>query len=755
MRWPLCLGSLILLPTPASGSAHLLSQRVAALARDVGLPTAPVVTSASLPARPVKTLIWTFNGSFVATVLPASSSVNRSSLAAVLNASQSDLRLAPPDTATELTGFSPGSIPPLGFSRPLRVLLEAGLVEGGVVLAGGGGAVDHHVYVAVEDYLLLSGAQPTNLVTEERRQGGLGSEDLVVRLQRRPELRATPSVLRALATSSKSLAPVVTMLIAAGMDVDELGAHGMSALHLASSGGTLLNVRELLEAGASINRPAACEGPEDGFTPLMFATAAGRSSVVELLLDRGADPGHRSHQGHSALTLALAGGRLTHETLARLSAVSCPTSLDLDAALAEDRWNPLLTARTALWEAPQVGSVQVEMEGLLVSKRQVSRALLFGNIVPPGSPMPEHPLQWFVWRGLAPSGDHCAVQVIIGKTLRDSFGLDACAALCRKLRVGQFIRVRGRLQTSVEESNLDLIASEVEVITLPSHNSTIVRGNCGAQHLPVQESNACPSSAVKVTGNAVSSAEPVLDLSKVHRLCGHEPRLLLVDDLLSLQSFRAHFADKSGVHLIGLDCEWQPERERLERHKVSLLQLSDGHTSFIIDLQSLCDQQQMPGTPLSVVETLLDTVLSNLFRNEKTVVLGFSVTTDLTRLAASYPHLQCFREYSAVVDLFGQFKTLFPRGKAPSLSSVCRLSFGLGLDKTHQSSAWHLRPLAEVQLSYAAVDAAVLVALLQEWLRRPQWNQKRFTLAKVRISLLAGLYSIPSSSLRHKVMEFV
>ena len=746
--WPLtlCAWALLRIPwlPPAAGSVQLLRQRLAALARERWpASSSAVVSSASLPALPVKTLVWAVNdSSAVVTVLPASASVNRTRLAVAVSASPRELRLAPPELAAELTGFPLGCIPPLGFSRPLPVLLEASLLkEGSAVIAGGGGTTDHHLYVSVEEYVRLSGAQPTELVNEDRPTGVRSDDslahELLLRLRRCSELRATPSVLRALSTSSKSLAPVAEMLVASGGDINECGSHGKTALHFASAGGTLFNVRALLDAGAAPDCPALCGGAEEGFTALMFAAAAGRSSVVDLLLERGADARVRSKRGYSALSLALLCGRLAHDTLARLRAVSdsnIPESMQ-EVPLGEDLWDPLQTARSAVWEQPSAGSVEVELEGRLASKRQVSRALLFANIVPPDSPMPEHPLQWFVWRGLAASSDQpCAVQVIIGKTLREAGGLDACVALCRKLRAGQVIRVRGRLQPSVEEANLDLIAREVAILPhLPSNASKPLDTALPWIHTPALiPSDLSPVSAPSQPNPAISvSSGASLTLAQVHRLCGHEERLTLVDDDAGLLALQTHFAAPSQPHLIGLDCEWRPERERNERHRVSLLQLSDGRASFVVDLQSLCGQDPQPGSQLSPTEQALDDILTELFRGKHTVVLGFSVAGDLTRLAASYPNLRCFREYNAVVDLFGQFKSLFPKSRAPSLSAVCALSFGCGLDKSHQTSAWHLRPLSEVQLSYAAVDAAVLVALMHEWLRRLQWNPRRISVEKV------------------------
>ncbi len=48
-----------------------------------------------------------------------------------------------------------------------------------------------------------------------------------------------------------------------------------------------------------------------------------------------------------------------------------------------------------------------------------------------------------------------------------------------------------------------------------------------------------------------------------------------------------------------------------------------------------------------------------------------------------------------------------------SLASVCERELGLLLDKSEQTSDWRKRPLSDRQLDYAALDAEVLVHLME------------------------------------------
>jgi hypothetical protein len=51
-------------------------------------------------------------------------------------------------------------------------------------------------------------------------------------------------------------------------------------------------------------------GEVDGLTPLMAAAAGGHEAIVELLLERGADPARRDGQGRAAAAHARAAGHV-------------------------------------------------------------------------------------------------------------------------------------------------------------------------------------------------------------------------------------------------------------------------------------------------------------------------------------------------------------------------------------------------------------------------------------------------------------
>lgn len=172
---------------------------------------------------------------------------------------------------------------------------------------------------------------------------------------------------------------LVLARIEEGEDVDALDAGGLTALHRAAAGGHREVVRGLLDAGADPDAPSHQPTPKaapepmapgasvielstdegasalggllgkfweasrgkkaavQGHTALAEAVANDHADVVDLLLERGADPDVRDAEGFTALTLAVAKGhRAIVEALIR-------RGVDLEA-LAADGMSALMIA---------------------------------------------------------------------------------------------------------------------------------------------------------------------------------------------------------------------------------------------------------------------------------------------------------------------------------------------------------------------------------------------------------------------------
>ena len=172
----------------------------------------------------------------------------------------------------------------------------------------------------------------------------------------------------------------------------------------------------------------------------------------------------------------------------------------------------------------------------------------------------------------------------------------------------------------------------------------------------------------------------------------------------------------------GLDCEWRPSRLPGEHNPVATLQLSSSSRSFVIDLQTLCQSNvKNANEDLTVIETLLSSAIAALFADLRIRILGFGIAQDITKLAASFPHLPCFREIHCVLDLHTLSRIIYPGTSKQYMSSLQKtvaILLKKRLDKTEQCSEWDQRPLSQSQLEYASLDAAVLPSLLREMMTK-------------------------------------
>jgi ankyrin repeat protein len=113
----------------------------------------------------------------------------------------------------------------------------------------------------------------------------------------------------------------IRALVAAGANANEYDASNQTALHWAARGGHPLGphfcrgeaagradvVAVLIDAGADVNavdRRGAIPGGSSGWTPLHVALHHEQFAVATRLLERGANPNIRSHQGTSVMAMA-------------------------------------------------------------------------------------------------------------------------------------------------------------------------------------------------------------------------------------------------------------------------------------------------------------------------------------------------------------------------------------------------------------------------------------------------------------------
>ncbi|CAE7197020.1 EXD3, partial [Symbiodinium pilosum] len=170
---------------------------------------------------------------------------------------------------------------------------------------------------------------------------------------------------------------------------------------------------------------------------------------------------------------------------------------------------------------------------------------------------------------------------------------------------------------------------------------------------------------------------------------------------------------------IGLDTEWKPFLEKrggMQKHRrssqsvvsmepCSTLQVAAEDFVVVFDLLALAPADRGTAQTLSAI-------LTSLFNHRGIVKLGFGLQNDLQRLAASYPHLDCFKQIYGTLDLQeALMEARRNKGQTTGLSSLCLEFLGSPLSKRLQTSDWGARPLRPEQLSYAALDAHCLLTL--------------------------------------------
>ncbi|PHT62448.1 hypothetical protein T459_33665 [Capsicum annuum] len=151
--------------------------------------------------------------------------------------------------------------------------------------------------------------------------------------------------------------------------------------------------------------------------------------------------------------------------------------------------------------------------------------------------------------------------------------------------------------------------------------------------------------------------------------------------------------------VVGIDCEWKPNYEKgSSPNKVSIMQIASDNKVYILDLIKLYED----------ASDVLDDCLTHILHSPRVLKLGYNFQCDVKQLAQSYGQLQCFNHYDMLLDIQNVFKE--PRG---GLSGLAKKILGTGLNKTRRNSNWEQRPLTQLQLEYAALDAAVLIHIFR------------------------------------------
>lgn len=187
----------------------------------------------------------------------------------------------------------------VGFNHPARVawLLEHGADPSGVNAYSGR---PHHEVAelsgasGIAALLRDHGAQPAPLIGQAAFQAAamrLDRATAVQLAQEEPAILADPEPLIQAAGANK--VEVVALLLDLGMAVDVAREDGMRPLHAAAQHGALDTARQLIEAGADIDR----RGSRHDATPLGFAVHGRDRAMIDLLAPLSRDLFGLAHAG--------------------------------------------------------------------------------------------------------------------------------------------------------------------------------------------------------------------------------------------------------------------------------------------------------------------------------------------------------------------------------------------------------------------------------------------------------------------------
>ena len=158
-------------------------------------------------------------------------------------------------------------------------------------------------------------------------------------------------------------------------------------------------------------------------------------------------------------------------------------------------------------------------------------------------------------------------------------------------------------------------------------------------------------------------------------------------DVADAATAEAFAAALRGAAEVAFDAEWRPDGPE-DDHAPSLAQVAvRGGGVYLLDLE--VDAVREPA--LAALEEAL--------WSEDVIVYGFGARTDLEKLALLRPGLRGARRLRDLEDAGAGLK-----------DAVHQHTF-FTIDKKEQCSDWKRRPLTPAQRSYAAADAAVLLAL--------------------------------------------
>lgn len=157
-----------------------------------------------------------------------------------------------------------------------------------------------------------------------------------------------------------------------------------------------------------------------------------------------------------------------------------------------------------------------------------------------------------------------------------------------------------------------------------------------------------------------------------------------------------------GERFVGVDSEWRPALVKFNKSVPALLQISGKTQAFLVDLIALANNRR------------LDEVLSAIFKDHNTTIVGFSFMSDIQVFTKYLPHMKFYKHIQNFIDAQTYFGLVWEDGQQIGLAKVAQKVFGKAICKFEQMSNWENRPLRLSQQHYAALDAYIMVELIEE-----------------------------------------